>query len=122
MGPVRPLFGLAATFTHSCFCVTNVRCYSIFKPQLKWVRVLLLLLLVIQGGDEYLAKHLNSYFELLVRTISSQGKRQNARFTLATPHYVLMYTCSHPLLPICPRFVINFQVGMCSSLQVMPSL
>src|ERR1700749_15635 len=25
------------------------------------------------GKDEYLAKHLNSYFELLVRTMSSQG-------------------------------------------------
>ncbi len=24
-------------------------------------------------GDEYLAKHLNSYFELLVRTMASQG-------------------------------------------------
>jgi class 3 adenylate cyclase len=25
------------------------------------------------SGDEYLAKHLNSYFELLVKTMSSQG-------------------------------------------------
>ncbi len=25
------------------------------------------------GGEEFLAKHLNSYFELLVRTLSSQG-------------------------------------------------
>lgn len=25
------------------------------------------------GGEEYLAKHLNSYFELLVRILSSQG-------------------------------------------------
>jgi hypothetical protein len=25
------------------------------------------------AGDEYLAKHLNSYFELLVKTVAAQG-------------------------------------------------